>query len=553
MSRTLKTYLGRDLARATALATVAFTLVITVFAVIEPLREQGMSGRQAMRLFGYIMPVMLSLTLPVAALFAATIVYGRFSRDNELMACRASGIHALSLLGPAIWLAIIVSAITLLLGLYVAPNLLSVSERTIKKNFQQIVYYRLKKKSYFDYSDRIFHADRVHPDSKWVEGVVGIDFSDPDDVGCLIASSAKLEFVEQNGEAFVRFHPTNPTLMQQGGGYMGMASELKLLWADLPSLKDKPKFYDWTKLCRTWSNPKESPVVLKEIEKIKRKICIRNFYEDVISRIKADGKYESLVDFVPPGADEKPGRIVIEAARAEIKESKELHLLEPSPATSGPSTDLPKTRNVVIRQYSDQRLKRLFRAKKVIVQGNWNKLRSAVLVTITLSDVAIMDPSEHSEDAHYKDKYDMGPFAVPAEIVAASKRIMPDELYDNAAGYSHFPVVHSRIKNLHDKIIPRLLDKVCAEIHQRLAYGISCLLMVMLGAALGLIFRGGEVLVAFAISAGPASVVIVVILMGKQLISNPGVPAEYGIAAIWGGIALLAAATVYVYAVPMRR
>jgi hypothetical protein len=77
--------------------------------------------------------------------------------------------------------------------------------------------------------------------------------------------------------------------------------------------------------------------------------------------------------------------------------------------------------------------------------------------------------------------------------------------------------------------------------------------MVMLGAALGLLFRGGEALVAFAISAGPASAVIVMMLMGKQLISNPGVPETYGIIVIWGGITAMVGATGYIYAVTMRR
>ena len=88
MTRTLDKYLGKDLAKATALAAVCFTLVLTVVVVIEPLRKQGLSGMQALALFGYSLPLSLSLALPVGALFAATMVYGRFAHDNELMACR---------------------------------------------------------------------------------------------------------------------------------------------------------------------------------------------------------------------------------------------------------------------------------------------------------------------------------------------------------------------------------------------------------------------------------------------------------------------------------
>ena len=83
MIRTLQMYLGRELAKVTLLALASFTLVMTVFAIIEPLRKQGLAGEQVVSLVAFTLPVMLSFTLPIASLFAATIVYGRFAQDNE--------------------------------------------------------------------------------------------------------------------------------------------------------------------------------------------------------------------------------------------------------------------------------------------------------------------------------------------------------------------------------------------------------------------------------------------------------------------------------------
>ncbi|HDY65422.1 MAG TPA: hypothetical protein ENH84_04210, partial [Phycisphaerae bacterium] len=76
MLRTIHGYLSRELLRVTALAMVAFTLVMTVFAIMEPLRKQGLATGQVASLFIFTLPVMLSLTLPFAALFATAIVYG---------------------------------------------------------------------------------------------------------------------------------------------------------------------------------------------------------------------------------------------------------------------------------------------------------------------------------------------------------------------------------------------------------------------------------------------------------------------------------------------
>ena len=85
--------------------------------------------------------------------------------------------------------------------------------------------------------------------------------------------------------------------------------------------------------------------------------------------------------------------------------------------------------------------------------------------------------------------------------------------------------------------------------------------VVMLGAALGLIFRGGQFVSAFATAAVPATLVIVIILMGKKISQNPDVlvagKPEFSIAAgtsvVWGGILLLAVGTLWVYAYLARK
>ncbi|KKK47046.1 hypothetical protein LCGC14_3159150, partial [marine sediment metagenome] len=148
MIRTLKFHLAKYLIRDALLATLAITMVMTVLAFIEPLRKQGLSGIQALKFLGYVLPLMFSLTLPFSALFAATIVYGRFSQDNELLACRASGVCTLSLLRPAMWLGGVVTVVTLALGLYIAPNLLGLSERAAKNDLRQMAFYKLRKRQY---------------------------------------------------------------------------------------------------------------------------------------------------------------------------------------------------------------------------------------------------------------------------------------------------------------------------------------------------------------------------------------------------------------------
>ena len=149
MLRTLHGYVTRDLLRVMLLTLVALTLLMTVLAIIQPLRNVGLGGTQVLHLFIFTMPVMLSFTLPVATLFSATLVYGRFAQDNELLACRASGVSTLSLLRPALVLGAFVTMVSLTLSNVVAPSL-STMAGMVQANFRGILYQRLKTDGYIE-------------------------------------------------------------------------------------------------------------------------------------------------------------------------------------------------------------------------------------------------------------------------------------------------------------------------------------------------------------------------------------------------------------------
>jgi hypothetical protein len=74
----------------------------------------------------------------------------------------------------------------------------------------------------------------------------------------------------------------------------------------------------------------------------------------------------------------------------------------------------------------------------------------------------------------------------------------------------------------------------------RFAYSLCPLVLVVLGAALGVIVRGGQVLTAFGISFIPALFVLVTIIMGRQLAEQVNT-AVIGLVILWAGIAVIGA------------
>ncbi|GAJ14964.1 unnamed protein product, partial [marine sediment metagenome] len=89
-------------------------------------------------LMGYFLPITLTFVLPMAALFASALVYGRFASDNEFDACRASGISFLTLVHPGLSLAIVVAIANLVLSFHMLPFFVHLAEIYKKSNVRKM-------------------------------------------------------------------------------------------------------------------------------------------------------------------------------------------------------------------------------------------------------------------------------------------------------------------------------------------------------------------------------------------------------------------------------
>jgi hypothetical protein len=88
-----------------------------------------------------------------------------------------------------------------------------------------------------------------------------------------------------------------------------------------------------------------------------------------------------------------------------------------------------------------------------------------------------------------------------------------------------------------------LNNDIVSEMHGRMAFALSCLILVLVGCSLGMMFRSGNFLTAFAISFIPALLSITLIIAGQQTCGNipwnRGLgwenPLKMGVALIWSG------------------
>jgi lipopolysaccharide export LptBFGC system permease protein LptF len=523
--RTLNLFLSRELWKAAALSLVAFTLVMTVFAIIEPMHKEGLAAGQLGALLGYTLPVMMSLTLPVAALFSATIVYGRFSQDNELTACRASGIATLRLLKPAMVLGGVVTVASLVLSNYVTPRMVALAEQSVKSNVVGIVRQKFRTQNHLDYSRYWVYADQVeqYADTLQLRGVVAADVRRVHDQRYLAASTAVVSFSVDQGEVWATISLISPTVTRSNSRDVIEQASMPLPPMVMPEgpIREEASWYSWDELIATLGQPMRNIRVSRELTRIKRRICHDMVADEIIAEINRGQPYEKLTrpeevySIRAASAKKGPGETVVLAGEEGGRRPVEVVVMRGGQVVS------------------------TITAEGAVIEMGWSALEGASQATIELRTGVVVATPNGSNPTQRRAEWEIGQLALPAEIRRQAQAISLEDVYTRGESFTSNRDILEAISELGKSTIPRLINRIKAEMHSRIAYGVSCFLMVTLGAALGLMFRGGQLISAFALSVIPAAVVIVMMLMGKQLVRSPDAPVFYGLAAIWSGIVAL--------------
>jgi len=550
--KTLHSYLLKDLIKVSLLSLVCITLLMSVLVIIQPLRKLGLAGEQLFHLFLYTIPVMLSLTMPIATLFAGTLVYGRFSQDNELLAAKASGISAVSLLRPALGMGVIVTLLSLAMINVVAPRLSSLAG-LVQSNMRHIFFHQLKTRGYVDYGRggerHIIHADQVDADANALYGIVYSyvqhakppkpgEQPKPDKVFLGSASAAYMKFIrDPNGDDQVSIRTIDPALV----GSTADSSPPWISGKDVPIImpmenpvKDKSSWYSLTDLLATLKDPGRHPKVQRDLGRIKRDLSSDMLAQDIIKAIQAGKSYKRFVQ-----GDEQ---LEVEAAWADIDKDGAAVLKSVSP-------DGREGKLVTVMIRRGGKTNEIVTAQQGRIIITWSEMTRHPQVTIELKMDVMVDYLGASGRRVSRDiQWARGEIPVPAEVTARSEDVGLADLYDDPNSLTSNPNILKAMDALLNDRIPKERSGLKAELHVRVAYGGSCFLMVAMGAALGLIFKGGQFISAFALSAVPAAAVIIMLVMGKQMVSNPSSSDTLGLACIWGGVAALLVANLLIYA-----
>lgn len=535
---TLHRYIFRELGKVFVLAAVALTLMMSLGSILRPVQEYGVGPRQVLHLMGYFLPITLTFVLPMAALFAAALVYGRFASDNELDACKASGISLCTLVYPGLALAIIVAIANLILSFHVMPAFVHLAEISLKADAKQILFRNIKRRGYYKPPDGryLIYADQANSQNDTLSGVVVVEVKGSRIEKITTAESARVHFNPHDKFNPVQITARNAYQMDSEGSLsLGLSS----FTAEFGSLlRDNIKFKNIDEMKRIRVDPMRFSPVAKKARQTYAQFTTELLAQDIAGKIASDPNDEAVNrPTVQPSSrfyKLHSGQKLIEftagscAVQGEkkVELSGEVVVVESDAAGKQPSRTLHATR-ALLNLEGDELTPTL---TMVLYNAAWQHMDGSEGLTQRYVIRGLILPKTVTDKFTTENVLEA---ISPASIISALRKGPSPKL--------------KGLQSELQRVIQRTLAEIKAEVHTRLVFGIGCISLILIGIGLGIIFKGGHLLSAFGTSSVPAAVLVICIMTGKNITKNPGAQAGSGIVLMWAGLALLSLLAVLIY------
>jgi hypothetical protein len=536
MAWTLQRYIFRELLKTFALSTVALILLFTSgMGLFKSFNVKDFSPGDMARLFLFLVPLCASFMMPISALFSAAVTYGRLASDNEFDACKASGINVHRLLLPAGILAGLVSLCTFSFSNYVVPHLTGQLDKMIEPALPQIFARELAHRGYITVRNRYaIYADQVEQVSSSEHAPSGqeqvrhyvvlsraafIQYEGQEPSMFGTAAAATVEFRSLGGEHKIEagLHHVRVFDWKRHTFVEDDYQPVEQTGIAIP-IKQKPKFWNLGELLRYRRHPAEAPTVIDKIELLRMELASFLYIRSLADSLREPG------------------------GQVELSSEQRRYTVAAEDVSIGEEDGSLKLRGPVIVDAQPNKTRHL-RASEATLRGQWVPYRDTIQFSLQVSlrgDVQIEDPEATAIGGKVsKPSEDLRPLPLPPSILDATREYSDADLVDPNVDLplSGGPA-RGRAELCAD--VFKLVHKIGGILHMRMAYSSCAMVLVVLGAALGAIVRGGQVLTAFGVSFIPAMFVIVAIIMGRQLAENTNT-ASIGVAIIWGSMLVTAA------------
>lgn len=526
----LQRYIFREMGKTFILTSLGLTGVLSLGGgVLNMIRLGEITPSQLTRLLALIVPVAAALTLPIAALFSATSTYGRISADNEFVACRASGINLHVLLLPTIVLSLFSAAVSFAFINFVIPSMVRNLNQFVSSDIGALLQQRLNRPRGMRFSDKYFlTADEA--------------VAEPNNPNRFTLK--RVVFVEVDAESWTRYGTAREVQMQFERGEREIRASGRMLGLSfydrkqdrftdaeeqvippnvLPqALPEQIKYLTLGQLLHYRSRPEEWREVRDAIDHLRTQVGRRM----VCDALWDDWRADHTVTIEDRGS------------RYTLRSNSE-------PVRGPRDTGLQFADATIEEERSGRKRSCTAKSAEIELKGA-DSLDEAVL-QINAHDARITSEGRTVE----RSKDTLGPVAVDPELRRRVAELSADALMlPTSSGEGVDPLAEKRARVVHEN--GTAYRRIVATLHERTAFSVSVVALVILGATLAIILRGSQPIVAFGIGFIPSVLVILTIVAGKQLTQGPATH-SLGLFVLWSGILFTAAADYWALTRLLRR
>ncbi len=167
-------YILQVFSRFLALSLFVFASIFVMVNFVQIVIQGALSGFSFYFLFKsivYLLPNILSMSLPLSFLMAVLLSLGQLSQDGEIVALRAGGFSFTEILAVIFWASIAASVVLLAVNNWFGPKTLKRSTDYTLSMINRVTRVELKPRTFQKVSDWVIYSDEVDALSSGLKGV----------------------------------------------------------------------------------------------------------------------------------------------------------------------------------------------------------------------------------------------------------------------------------------------------------------------------------------------------------------------------------------------
>jgi len=201
MGPTLRRYFLREVAVPFLMGIGLFTFILLIarmLKLVELVVNRSVPIFEIAKLFAYILPTFLEVTVLMALLLSVLLSFGRLSADSEIVALKTSGISLYQMVLPVGAFTVLVTILALLIALYARPW----GNSNLKASLYEIAKTRasagLRERVFNDdFAGLVIYVEHVEPPGDRLVGILIADSRDPNQRNTILAQNGFLVGNEQ--------------------------------------------------------------------------------------------------------------------------------------------------------------------------------------------------------------------------------------------------------------------------------------------------------------------------------------------------------------------